>query len=142
MFALVAWTGFEQAVVYYDRRPRRYGKSRWSLARLFDTGYDVFVGFSPLPARLLTWTGVTIFAFSLILLIYLVGSYFLHDVQPGWTGLMTTMTLFFGILFVMLGVIVEYLYRIFLETKQRPLYFVACRTPQFDTQVSKSASDG
>ena len=140
-FALVAWTGFDQAVVYYDRRPRRYGKSGWSLRRLLDTGYDVFVGFSQLPARLLTWTGFAIFASSLILLVYLVASYFLHSVQPGWTGLMTTMTLFFGVLFMMLGIIAEYLYRIFLEAKQRPLYFVASRTPQLETQVPKGASD-
>lgn len=140
-FALVAWTGFDQAVVYYDRRPRRYGKSGWSLRRLLDTGYDVFVGFSPLPARLLTWTGFAIFACSLILLIYLLASYFLHSVQPGWTGLMTTMTLFFGVLFMMLGIIAEYLYRIFIEAKQRPLYFVASRTPQLDPQVAKVASD-
>jgi dolichol-phosphate mannosyltransferase len=51
------------------------------------------------------------------------------------------MTLFFGVLFMMLGIIAEYLYRIFIEAKQRPLYFVASRTPQLDPQVAKVASD-
>jgi glycosyltransferase involved in cell wall biosynthesis len=140
-FALVAWTGFEQAVIHYDRRPRRYGKSGWTLRRMLDTGYDVFVGFSPLPAKLLTWTGFVIFGLSLAFLVYLIGSYFLHDVQPGWTGLMTAMTLFFGILFVMLGVMAEYLHRIFLEVKGRPLYFVAARTPELQRPAGKEASD-
>lgn len=140
-FALVAWTGFEQAVVQYDRRARRHGKSGWTLPRLLDTGYDVFVGFSPLPAKMITWMGFAIFTLSLLFLVYLVASYFLESVQPGWTGLMTAMTLFFGILFMMLGVMAEYLYRIFLETKERPLYFVSSRTPEFQQQVGKVVSD-
>jgi glycosyltransferase involved in cell wall biosynthesis len=140
-FALVAWTGFEQTVVLYDRRPRRHGKSGWTIGRMLDIGYDVFVGFSPLPARLLTWIGFAIFGLSFFFLIYLVTFYFLRSVQPGWTGLMTAMTLFFGILFMMLGVMAEYLHRIFLEAKGRPLYFVASRTPEFQHHVGKAASD-
>jgi dolichol-phosphate mannosyltransferase len=140
-FALVAWTGFEQEVVHYDRRARQHGKSGWTLRRMLDTGYDVFVGFSALPARLLTWIGFGIFGLSLIFLVYLVWFYFLHDVAPGWTGLMTAMTLFFGILFMMLGVMAEYLHRIFLEVKGRPLYFVAARTAEFQRQVDEVASD-
>jgi dolichol-phosphate mannosyltransferase len=140
-FALVAWTGFDQAVVYYDRRARQHGKSGWTLRRMLDTGYDVFVGFSPLPAKLLTLAGFTIFGLSFVFLIYLIGSYFLHNVLPGWTGLMTAMTLFFGVLFMMLGVMAEYLHRIFLEVKSRPLYFVASRTPETQRQVGKVTSD-
>jgi dolichol-phosphate mannosyltransferase len=139
-FALVAWTGFDQAVVFYDRRARQRGKSGWTLRRMLDTGYDVFVGFSPLPAKLLTLLGFTIFGLSFVFLIYLVGSYFLHNVLPGWTGLMATMTLFFGILFMMLGVMAEYLHRIFLEVKGRPLYFVTSRIPEIQRQVTKVAS--
>ena len=62
---------------------------------------------------------------SLVGASYIVGEWFWRDVQPGWTTLMATMTLCFGMLFVMLGVSFEYLYRIFVETKNRPLYFVA-----------------
>jgi hypothetical protein len=78
---------------------------------------------------------------SFVFLIYLIGSYFLHNVLPGWTGLMTAMTLFFGVLFMMLGVMAEYLHRIFLEVKSRPLYFVASRTPETQRQVGKVTSD-
>jgi len=123
----VAWTGFEQAVVLYDRRPRLDGRSGWTLGQMINTVYDVFIGFSPLPAKLLSLLGFLMLTSSLVAVTYLVGIWLLKDVQPGWTGLMVTMTLCFGLLFVMLGVSFEYLSRIFVETKGRPLYFVARR---------------
>ncbi|HXZ14896.1 MAG TPA: hypothetical protein VEH77_02785, partial [Roseiarcus sp.] len=52
-------------------------------------------------------------------------------VLPGWTGLMATMTICFGMLFMMVGLIAEYLHRIFIETKNRPLYFIAASTAPF-----------
>jgi polyisoprenyl-phosphate glycosyltransferase len=101
----------------------------------------MFIGFSPLPAKLLTSAGFTIFGLSLISLIYLIASYFLQNVLPGWTALMTAMTLFFGVLFMMMGVMAKYLHRIFLEVKSRPLYFVASRTPEIQRHVGKVTSD-
>nr|WP_041756886.1 glycosyltransferase family 2 protein [Bradyrhizobium sp. ORS 278] len=124
-FALIAWTGFDQAVVEYDRLSRTAGKSGWTFGRMIHAFYDVVMSFSQMPARLLTFIGLATSALSGAALIYLVGIWLLSEVQPGWTGIMATMTLFFGILFLMLGVISEYLYRILLETKNRPLYFVA-----------------
>ena len=126
-FALVAWTGFNQAVVHYDRRPRRSGRSGWSTGSLFSTAYDVLMGFSPLPARFLTILGFFLSGVSALVLVYLIAVWVVRDVQPGWTGIMGTMTVFFGLVFMMLGLIGEYLYRIFVETKHRPLYFVADR---------------
>ena len=124
-FALVAWTGFQQSTVPYDRRPRLVGNSKWSLSQLLNTAYDVFIGFSPIPAKVLTAFGFFMLFASLLGAAYVVTDWFLRDVQPGWTGLMATMTLCFGLLFVMLGIGFEYLYRIFVETKDRPLYFVS-----------------
>jgi dolichol-phosphate mannosyltransferase len=57
----------------------------------------------------------------------MIAEYLVRSVQPGWTGLMVTVTFFFGILFMMIGMLAEYLYRIFIETKGRPLYFVSDR---------------
>lgn len=128
-FALVAWTGFDQAIVEYDRKPRTAGKSGWSFSRMLNTAFDIYIGFTPIPAKLLTGVGFTVFGLSLVAIAYLVSDYLLHDVQPGWTGIMTTLMFLFGILFVMLGILAEYMYRIFLETKARPLYFIAYQTP-------------
>ncbi len=124
-FALVAWSGFDQDSVFYDRTERVAGSSSWNASRLWKVGYDALIGFSAMPARLMTLTGVFTFFASLIATVYLVGSYFFSDVLPGWTGLMVTMTFFFGVLFIMVGMVAEYLHRIFVESTQRPLYFVS-----------------
>jgi dolichol-phosphate mannosyltransferase len=124
-FALVAWSGFDQQVVHYDRGLRVAGSSSWTLSRLMKTGYDAFIGFSALPAKLMTVMGAVVFLLSLLSIAYLIITYLVSNVLPGWTGLMVTMTLFFGLLFMMVGMVAEYLHRIFLESTQRPLYFVS-----------------
>lgn len=124
-FALVAWTGFDQDIVEYDRQQRLTGRSGWTFSQMLNTAYDVFIGFSPMPAKVLTMFGFVMLAGSMLFVAYLVLWWLFFAVQPGWTGLMATMTLCFGLLFVMIGVSFEYLYRIFIETKNRPLYFVA-----------------
>lgn len=124
-FALVAWTGFNQAVVPYDRQPRLAGRSGWRLGQMFNTAYDVLIGFSPLPAKVITGAGFGMFVVSLFVLVYLLLTWAIGHVQPGWTGMMATMTICFGVLFMMVGVTAEYLHRIFIEAKNRPLYFVA-----------------
>jgi glycosyltransferase involved in cell wall biosynthesis len=124
-FALVAWTGFNQAVVTYDRRVRIDGRSGWTVSQMVNTAYDILIGFSPMPAKLLTAFGFFMLFASIAAASYIIGEWFWHSVQPGWTGLMTTLTLCFGLLFVMLGISFEYLYRILLETKKRPNYFIA-----------------
>jgi dolichol-phosphate mannosyltransferase len=127
-FALVAWTGFNQTLAHYDRRPRTQGRTRWSFAQMLNTAYDVFIGFSPVPAKFVAMLGFTVFMGSLVFLAYLLLNWTFHDVEPGWTGIMAMMTFLFGLLFMMVGMLAEYLYRIFIETKRRPLYFVAKRT--------------
>jgi dolichol-phosphate mannosyltransferase len=126
-FALVAWTGFDQEVVEYDRRARRAGSSGWSFGCMLNTAYDVFIGFSPMPAKVVTTVGFALAALSVTAILVMIGEYLVRSVQPGWTGLMVTVTFFFGILFMMIGMLAEYLYRIFIETKGRPLYFVSDR---------------
>jgi glycosyltransferase involved in cell wall biosynthesis len=124
-FALVAWTGFDQSIVPYDRRMRTGGRSGWTFAQMLNTAYDVFIGFSPVPAKVLTAFGFVMLITSIVAVFYLAFTWLVRDVQVGWTGLMATMTLCFGLLFLMIGISFEYLYRIFVETKNRPLYFVS-----------------
>ena len=127
-FALVAWTGFEQAVVEYDRQQRVSGGSKWSVGGMFRTAYDVFMGYSDLPPKIATMLGFFSSAMSAVAMVYILASYFMYDVVPGWTGLMFTISFFFGLLFLLIGMISEYLYRIFLETKGRPTYLLADNT--------------
>ena len=127
-FALVAWTGFDQAVVEYERAARTSGRSGWSFGKMLTTAYDVFIGFSPLPAKMATTLGFSIFVLSFLAVIYMIAEWHFYSVLPGWTGLMVTITFLFGLLFMLVGMVAEYLYRIFIETKGRPLYFVADQT--------------
>jgi glycosyltransferase involved in cell wall biosynthesis len=126
-FALVAWTGFRQEIVEYDRQRRRAGVSGWTFARMIRTMYDAFVGFSPLPIRLTTALGIAISLLSVPLAIYLLASWLLGDPLPGYTSVMLVLTVFFGIQFLLMGLVGEYLYRIYLEAVRRPLYFVAAQ---------------
>jgi dolichol-phosphate mannosyltransferase len=126
-FALVAWTGFDQAVVEYDRAARVAGKSGWSLSRMVKSTYDAFVGFSHLPIRLMTLLGGAAFLAAVGLSIYLVLGWLTGNPRPGWTSIMLGVSFFFGIQFLLMGISGEYLYRIYTEVVRRPLYFVSER---------------
>ncbi len=124
-FALVAWTGFRQEVVRYDRQRRRAGRSRWTFWRMVLAMYDAFVGFSVLPIRLTTALGIATSLLSVPLAIFLVANWWMGHPLPGYTPVMLALTVFFGMQFLLMGLIGEYLYRIYLEAMQRPLYIVA-----------------
>ena len=134
-FALVAWTGFKQEIVEYDRRERRTGKSGWTWRRMVKTMYDTFIGFSFLPIRLMTLAGVLLSFLTLPFAGYLLIVYLTGHPLPGWTSVMLALTLFFGIQFLLMGVVGEYLYRIYAEVVRRPLYFVSDTTaPRHDLE--------
>jgi glycosyltransferase involved in cell wall biosynthesis len=126
-FALVAWTGFRQDVVQYDRKRRHAGQSGWTFWRMVLTMYDAFVGFSVLPIRLTTALGIAVSMLNVPLAIYLVARWWLGHPLPGYTSVMLVLTVFFGMQFLLMGLIGEYLYRIYQEAVHRPLYFVAHR---------------
>lgn len=128
-FALMAWTGFDQAVVDYDRGPRLAGKSGWGFGKRIKAMYDTFVGFSFLPIRLMTWAGIVAFLFSLVLSAYYVICWATRarDV-PGYASTIVSITFLFGVQFLFMGITGEYLYRVYAEAVRRPLYFVSQTT--------------
>ena len=127
-FALVAWTGFTEAVVEYHREPRRSGKSGWTYAQMVTTMYDTFIGFSVMPIRLITMAGMFVSLLSIPMAAYLVGRKLMGQPLLGWTSVMLGLTLFSGLQFLMMGVVGEYLYRIYAEVVRRPLYFISSTT--------------
>lgn len=131
-FALVAWTGFNQDIVYYDRRSRTAGKSGWTFAAMIKTLYDAFLGFSRFPARMITGIGISIFVFSALFALYVLLISLQGGVAPGWTSTMLIISTFSGIQFFLMGIQGEYLYRIYLEVTRRPLFFVAGDTVEID----------
>ena len=127
-FALVAWTGFTEAVVEYHRESRRFGRSGWTFTQMIKTMYDTFIGFSAVPIRLMTFTGLFVSLVSIPIAIYLVVQRLTGQVQLGWTSVMLGLTLFAGIQFLMMGIVGEYLYRIYAEVVRRTLYFISSTT--------------
>jgi dolichol-phosphate mannosyltransferase len=129
-FALVAWTGFSETVVEYHRQRRRSGVSGWTYGRMLKTMYDTFIGFSLTPIRLMTITGTLVSLLTIPLAAYFLYVYIDGRPLPGWTSVMLALTVFFGLQFLMMGVVGEYLYRIYTEVVRRPLYFISATTEE------------
>jgi len=131
-FALVAWTGFEQTTVDYDRKQRVAGKSGWSFSKMIKAMYDTFIGFSLLPIRIMTIIGALVSALTVPISIYLVYGWLTGSPLMGWTSLMLAVVLLFGIQFLFMSISGEYLYRIYSESVRRPLYFISETTKSHD----------
>ena len=121
VFGLVAWTGFRQEVVEYDRRRRTSGRSRWSVGQMIKSMYDGLLGFSTAIPRAVTLIGAFFALVGLLSALYFLLNALFARPALGWSSIMVTITLFFGIAFVILGTICEYLVRIYVESTRRPL---------------------
>lgn len=118
---LVAWSGHRTAIVRYSRRPRVTGTTKYPISKMVAFAFDAIFGFSRQPLRLVSWLGFIIsslsFAFGLV---YVVLRILGHDFVPGWTALLGLMTLLGGIQLSSLGVIGEYIGRIYEQVLERP----------------------
>jgi dolichol-phosphate mannosyltransferase len=133
--ALVALTGFEQDVVIYSRRPRVAGISGWTFSKKSKALYDALLGYSFMPIKLMPLFGIGVFLFAVILAVYSLYCWFTSNPVEGYTSLMLAMSFFFGIQFLLMSIIGEYLYRIYTEVVRRPLYFISDRTNPSKTKV-------
>jgi len=125
MKGLFAWIGFKQKAVYYRRDARRAGNSKWSYWRLWNFAIDGITSFTIAPLKISTYVGTitALSAFSYGL--YMVIETLLHgNAVPGYPSLIVIILMLGGIQLVAIGILGEYLGRIFNETKQRPLYFI------------------
>jgi glycosyltransferase involved in cell wall biosynthesis len=127
MKGLYGWVGFKSANVPYEVAPRIAGRSRYSLRRLVSLGLTGLTSFSVVPLRLVSVAGVVVSAASVVYGCYLVFEHLVGSSQipPGWSTLAVGMMFLSGLQLLCLGVIGEYLGRIFQEVKARPLYVVA-----------------
>ena len=132
IFGLVAWTGFQQAVVEYDRQRRVAGRSAWSVGRMIKSMYDGLIGFSGAIPRAVTLLGAFFSLIGFIAAFYFFLNAVFFSPLPGWSTIMVILSLFFGIVFMILGTICEYLLRIYVESTRRPLYFIAADTADDD----------
>lgn len=114
--------GLKSCNIYYDGIERRAGKTKYSFLKLLDLAWNAITSFSLFPLRMITVIGVLTSFVSLMVLLYALISYFKHLSIPGWTSIMMTIAFFSGIIIMSLGIIGEYLSKVLIEVKDRPLY--------------------
>lgn len=126
MKGLFAWVGYKQKQLYFEREPRAAGETKWNYSKLWRFALDGITSFSYLPLRFATWIGMSVAIFSFIYGLTIIAKtlIFGSDV-PGYPSLMVVILFLGGIQLTALGIIGEYLGRMFNESKQRPLYLVA-----------------
>lgn len=122
---LVAWVGFRQVPIVYDRAERFSGVSKYPLAKMISFAFDAVTGFSTAPLRMASHVGLWLVAASLLLLIYIGLSWLAERTIQGWTSLMLVVVILGAVQMFVLGMIGEYLGRLYIEAKRRPLYIVA-----------------
>jgi len=125
MKGLFAWIGYPSKAVPYDRAPRLAGSSSWSYWRLWDLAVEGITGFTVVPLKLATYMGLAAAVFAMLFGSGLILNTLIRGNQvPGYPSLMVVILFMGGVQLMTLGVIGEYLGRVFNETKRRPLYFV------------------
>lgn len=125
MKGLYAWVGYSQQAVLYEVEPRSNGTSKWSLLRLFGYAWHGIVSFSVMPLRLWSFMGTAIAVLALIYAIWIGAATlaFGRDV-PGYATLAVAIFFLGGLQLLSIGVLGEYIARIFAETKRRPLFII------------------
>jgi glycosyltransferase involved in cell wall biosynthesis len=137
MKGLFAWVGFPSSAVMYDREPRAGGSSKWSLWKLWNFAIEGITSFSVAPLKLATYLGLAVALFAvvfggqLILRTLLFG-----NPVAGYPSLLAVVLFLGGTQLVTLGIVGEYLGRVFNETKQRPLYLVERYVPPGEGTVT------
>jgi dolichol-phosphate mannosyltransferase len=124
---MVSWVGFQQIAVPYKREPRFAGTTKYPLAKMVSFAVDGIVSFSYAPLRLAVWTGFLVLGLALLGIIYAVLLRFFADPSQwvrGWASIFVAILFMGGVQLISLGIIGEYVGRIYGEVKQRPLYLV------------------
>lgn len=125
MKGLFAWVGFKQTTVFYDRHARFAGKTKWNYWRLWNFAIDGITSFSSIPLKVSSYLGLFIALMAFIYALFLVVRTAIYGIDlPGYASLMVVVLFLGGIQLITLGVIGEYLGRVYAETKGRPLYIV------------------
>ncbi len=122
---LVPRLGFRSTQVLYDRQPRRDGRSKYSLARMFGLGIDGITSFSTVPLRVIAALGAFLFLVSMVVSVWVLGIRLFTDrALPGWASTTLPIYVLGGVQLLSLGLVGEYVAKIYMEVKRRPRYLV------------------
>jgi dolichol-phosphate mannosyltransferase len=121
---MINWVGFQQVGIRYRRASRSTGKSKYTVGRMAGFALDAITSFSIRPLRLALYAGFLLCVASMAMLVVSIWAYLSHDTVRGWTSLTSLILLFFAAQFLFLGLIGEYLGRLYMESKARPLFII------------------
>jgi len=130
---IVPLIGFPSAVVYYDRHERFAGESKYPLKKMLSFAFDGITSFSVTPIRFVTLTGFVLFALSILAAIYAIVGKLWGTTVSGWTSLILSVWFIGGIQLLALGLIGEYIGKIYREVKHRPLFIIEKKLVSEDT---------
>ena len=119
---IVPLIGYKTECVYYDRKVRVAGKSKYPLRKMIALAVEGITSFSVKPIRYIVLLGFISVLLSLAAFVYALVSYFLKEVEPGWTSLIVSIWFLGGIQLISIGLIGEYIGKIYMEVKRRPRY--------------------
>jgi glycosyltransferase involved in cell wall biosynthesis len=123
---MVAWVGFRQTIIEYDRNPRFAGQTHYPMGKMIKFALDGITSFSIVPLRMATWLGIASGAVGVFVAAWAAYERFYNArVVPGWTTIVLAVALASSAQLVMTGVLGEYVGRIYEEIKRRPLYIVS-----------------
>ncbi len=121
---IVPMIGFKSDIVYYERQERFAGRSKYPLKKMISFAIEGITSLSVKPIRLISTLGLSIFLISIVMLIYSLIRYFMGKTIIGWSSLIISIWAIGGLILLALGVIGEYIGKIYLETKHRPRYII------------------
>lgn len=121
---LISWMGFRQVVVTFQAMARAAGKTKYSFRKMIRFGLNGITSFSARPLRISFFSGSIISFAGLIYAVFAVLKFFSGQTVPGWTSILVSLLIIGGVILINLGIVGEYIARIFNEVKSRPLYFI------------------
>lgn len=121
---IVPLIGFQSGVVTYERHERFAGESKYPLKKMLNFAFDGITSFSVKPIRMVTTLGIVIFAISILMLIYFLITWCIGWTVPGWTSIVVSVWAIGGLQLLAIGIIGEYIGKIYMETKARPKFIV------------------
>jgi dolichol-phosphate mannosyltransferase len=122
---MVAWVGFRQVPIVYDRAERHAGSTKYPFSKMLRFALDAVTGFSTAPLRFASHFGLWLVGASILLLLYIAFGWLSGSAIQGWTSLMLVVVVLGAVQMFVLGMIGEYLGRLYIESKRRPLYIVS-----------------
>jgi len=121
---MVAWIGFKQVPIAYDRAERLAGETKYPLRKMVRFAFDALTGFSSAPLKLASHIGIGLSVGSVLLILYITYAWLSGFNIQGWTSLMLIVVVIGAVQMFVLGLMGEYIGRLYNESKRRPLYIV------------------